>query len=138
MSKETIMCPKCGIENSTDDTFCKECGSRLKDNTESDKIIHLKNYKNPCSFIELLSYCIIVFLFATVLSYLIVGKFASTIDKLDKSTVENVFQQIYNAIEIVGCGVSICIGAVISLSVVSYIRINQKLNDIYKMLNKDE
>lgn len=31
MSEETIKCPNCGTENSTNDTFCKECGKKLDD-----------------------------------------------------------------------------------------------------------
>lgn len=37
MVDETIKCPKCGTENSTDDKFCQKCGNTLAKSNISNK-----------------------------------------------------------------------------------------------------
>ena len=54
MTEETIKCPNCGTENSVDDAFCKECGTKLQEIIINDKISFPKKHKNPCSLIEVI------------------------------------------------------------------------------------
>ena len=127
MTEEKIKCPKCGTENNNNDIYCKECG---KDLTKKEKI---KKDKKPSSALESLSYLICFSIFAFVIGFLVCLKFGITLNDYND---ENVFKQIYNAIEVVGFGVSICIGIVTSFSIIAYIRINKKLNDISMQLLK--
>lgn len=149
--KETIRCPKCGTENSTDDKFCKECGKNLS------KYIYNKNEKLTKALmfptiIEIIAY----FILAAIIIFGIATTLAPSLDScsFNTSTEGNVFQQIYDLtgnvgflVEKVGNNLtfsffilsSVLLGLITAFvlwSVFKFNRIERRIIETQEMINK--
>jgi len=144
MSEETIKCPNCGIENNIDENnkFCKECGKNLskyvlkKDNLKDEVQENIAAKENIVvkmvttlfsNIFELVSFlisaCIMSLVFIAPLVIAIIGMS----DSLDS---ENVFQQIYNSVNMTSIALGIGIGVIAGLVVTATLRIKVQLNKI--------
>lgn len=101
MAEETIRCPKCGTENSTDDKYCKECGTHLlgetnKEDKTEQKTTKTKTWQPP----ELVPYIVelifFVILFVAIFFAMMNDSLGSSFQgKYNVSEAETIFQQIY-------------------------------------------
>lgn len=149
--KETIRCPKCGTENSTDDKFCKECGNSLSDNIYKETRTTWKKPPLSFSIVEIIAY----FILAAIITFCIFIKLYPLLDNcsFNTSTADNnVFQQIYDLtgnvgflVEKVGtnliCSLIILFGLITAFaiwSVFKFNRIERRIIETQEMISKKE
>ena len=154
MSEEkTKMCPKCGTENKSTDSFCAECGEKLNNNEVYIK--SEKAYRRPFTchvIIDFILFCIFTFGISFWLMMVIpsfIGELSSKVySSSEIDNAQNIMHQIYylasNAnTRIIDVSVSLylILGAIIGLllvfsiwSVIRYNRIEKRIIDTQELV----
>lgn len=138
MSEETIRCPKCGTENSTDDKFCQECGKNLS------KYIYNKNEKLTKALmfpflVEIVGFLIIAIVIAIALGlFLFLFPNNFTITSGQNTTI---LDQIYNNVTNYGSTVCLFLGGLIGAmfvfciwSVFKFNRLERRIIETQEMI----
>lgn len=130
MSEEKIKCSKCGTENNANDSFCAECGKSLNNKQQGNCVLNV--VKSLFITIgELFSFL----LTAVVISAIIAIPFAFVILQLgDSINSENVFQQIYNSVNMTSAALGAGVGVIVGLIITAVIRNTAQLNRIEKKI----
>jgi hypothetical protein len=151
MAEEKIVCPKCGTENSTDDKYCKECGTLLLEETnKEDKTEHkttkTKTWQSPelVPFIVELIFFVILFV---AIFFAKINDFSSFFEgKYNVSEAETIFQQIYYTVSNTEICLRMLIVAIFTIlvilivlviwSVFKFNRIERRIVETQEMINK--
>lgn len=161
--KETIKCPKCGTENSIENTYCENCGQKLDVTKKEIKVQKETNKKVKNPFLE----TIFFFIFSLVTSVLIIlfsmfkftafevwsilesGKIYSRTDIYDNATslLDQIFMISSNAdLHIRTAEVDILIGIIVLFAFLScfiiwgifkFNRIEKRILELQDKLNKE-
>lgn len=152
MAEEKIVCPKCGTENSTDDKYCKECGTHLLEETnKEDKTEHkttkTKTWQPPelVPFIVELIFFVILFvaIFFAMMNDFLGSSFQG---KYNVSEAETIFQQIYYTVSnteiclrmliVVIFTILVILIVLVIWSVFKFNRIERRIVETQEMINK--
>lgn len=136
MTDDKIKCSKCGTENKSSDSFCADCGNKLKQNAKS----HSEVTQKPLLFqyvIEIILFSIFT-LFITTFPLYEIKILMKDIVRQESYTV---FQQIYEAVFLSGEGISIILGLIVSFILWNLFKLNRierRIIEIQKLYeNKD-
>lgn len=138
MAEETIKCPKCGTENSTDDKYCKECGKNL-----SSYILPKESLTKALLFpvaLEIITFLVVAIICGFAFGYFVV-RFPSEIPMYNDSST--LLQLIYDEQNKLGITLCLFLGSLIGAMVVfctwsvfKFNRIERRIVETQEMINK--